>query len=152
MPITKLETFCITGIGIRTSNQPGMAEKDIPQLWNKFLSEKIAEQIPGKTSNDIYSVYTAYEKDYTRPYTTILGCRVEDTAPVPDGFTKITIQAGNYQLYTAKGKLEDGIVFREWTGIWNSSVKRSYTTDFEVYGEKAQNPSNAEVDIFVAIE
>ena len=31
-------------------------------------------------------------------------------------------------------------------------MKRDYTADFEVYGEKAQNPENAEVDIFVAVK
>jgi len=29
---------------------------------------------------------------------------------------------------------------------------RIFTADFEVYGEKAQNPSDAEVDIFIAVQ
>jgi predicted transcriptional regulator YdeE len=110
------------------------------------------QQIPRKTSNDIYCVYTEYEKDYTRPYTVVLGCRVEREAAVPEGFQKITIRAGNYMVFTAKGRLDEGIVFRAWTAIWNSPLKRIYTTDFEVYGEKAGNGPNAEVDIFVATE
>ena len=44
------------------------------------------------------------------------------------------------------------MVFGEWTKIWNSDLVRTFTADFEVYGEKAQNPENAEVDIFVAIK
>ena len=146
------EPFCLTGIAIRTTNENGAAGEAIPPLWHKFLSQNIIQQIPGKMSNDIYCVYTEYEKDYTRPYTVVLGCRVQKEAPVPDGFQKITIPAGNYTVFTAKGKLDEGIVFRAWTAIWNSPIKRIYTTDFEVYGEKAGNGVNAEVNIFVAIE
>ena len=31
-------------------------------------------------------------------------------------------------------------------------LDRSYTADFEIYDEKAQNPENAEVDIFIAVK
>ncbi|MEO5684041.1 MAG: effector binding domain-containing protein [Chitinophagaceae bacterium] len=152
MAIMKIETFCITGITVRTSNAPGMAEKDIPQLWNRFFAENIINQLLYTTSNDIYCVYTQYETDYTGPYTAILGCRVEKSVPAPAGFASVTIEAGNYNLFTAKGNLQEGVVFNEWTGIWQSSLKRSYTTDFEVYGKKAHNPASAEVDIFIAID
>ena len=144
------ESFCVTGIFVRTTNENGAAAGAIPLLWKKFLSENTMAQLPGKISSDIYCVYTEYEKDYTRPYTVVLGCRVEAAAPVPEGFKKITISAGNYAVFTAKGKLDEGIVYHAWTEIWKSTAKRIYTTDFEVYGAKAANPANAEVDIFVA--
>ena len=125
---------------------------DIQQLWNRFFSEQVSEKIPGKIDNAVYSVYTEYEKDFTKPYTTVLGCRVKNDALVPEEFKKITIPGGRYELFTAKGNLAEGIVFNEWTAIWNSPLKRTYKADYEVYGEKAQNPANAEVDIFVGIE
>ncbi len=80
----------------------------------------------------------------------VLGCRVAANAPVPEGFKKIQINAGNYTVFTAKGRLDEGIVFRAWTNIWNSTAERIYTADFEIYGAKAADPGNAEVDIFVA--
>ncbi|MEO6314926.1 MAG: GyrI-like domain-containing protein [Chitinophagaceae bacterium] len=146
-----MESFRITGIAIRTTNENGASAIAIPKLWNQFMTENTMQQIAGKISNDIYCVYTEYEKDFTKPYTTLLGCRVEDTAPGQDGFKSILIPAGNYALFTAKGNLNEGIVFNEWTAIWNSSLQRAYTADFEIYGEKAQNPANAAVEIFVAI-
>jgi len=45
-----------------------------------------------------------------------------------------------------------GVVIAEWQRIWASGLERSYTADFEVYGQKAQDPSNAEVDFLVAIK
>ena len=94
---------------------------------------------------------TEYEKYFTKPYTTILGCRVNDLTQIPEGFKGIAIEGGNYQKFTAKGKLSDNIVIQEWIKIWNSGIQRIYTADFEVYGNRTSDPENAEVDIFIAV-
>lgn len=146
-----IQKFNIIGISIRTTNENEQSGKDIPALWDQFISEGIAEKIPNKINHSIYSVYTDYEKDHTKPYTTILGCAVESLDFIPDEMVGITIETGSYEKFIAKGNLNDGIVINEWIKIWNSDLDRSFTSDFEIYGEKAQNPENAEVDIFIAI-
>lgn len=147
----KLKSFSILGIAVRTTNENGQSGKDIPALWNRFMTEGILEQIPNKVDNTIYCVYTEYEKDHTKPYTTILGCKVSNLNTIPNGMKGKNIETGNYSKHIAKGNIGQGIVFEAWTKIWNSDIKRMYTADFEVYGEKAQNPENAEVDIFIAV-
>ncbi len=144
--------FNIIGLAIRTTSENGQSAKDIPQLWNQFLSENIAAQIPDKMDTDIYCIYTDYEKDHTKPYTTLLGCKTSSLHHLPQGFTGKSFSGGSYTLYTAQGKITDGIVFQKWTTIWNSNIPRAYTADFEVYSEKAQHPDNAEVDIFIAVK
>ena len=148
----KIEQFSVIGISVRTTNESGQSAKDIPALWNKFITEGIAEQIPNKMDQAIYCIYTDYEKDHTRPYTTILGCRVENLDVIPAGMTGKNIDENSYVKFIAKGNLAEGIVFNEWTKIWNSDLNRTFTADFEVYGERAQNPENAEVDIFIGIK
>jgi len=96
-------------------------------------------------------VYTDYEKDHTRPYTTLLGCRVHDLNDIPTGMTGKTIETADYELFTAKGDLTQGAVFNEWVKIWNADIPRAFIADFEVYGAKAQQPQAAEVDIFVGV-
>ncbi|MEO8532549.1 MAG: GyrI-like domain-containing protein [Flavobacterium sp.] len=145
------QKFSVIGISIRTTNEEGQSGKDIPALWSKFISEAIAEKIPNKTSQDIICVYTDYEKDHTKPYTTILGCLVDNLDFIPEGMTGKTIEASNQVKFTAKGNLAEGIVFNEWIEIWNSDLDRTFTADFEIYGEKSQNTENAEVDIYIAI-
>lgn len=151
MEITSTDSFNVIGIAIRTTNENGQAGTDISALWNRFLSENLIAQIPGKTDHDIYSIYTDYELDYTKPYTVLLGCKVESLTHIPDGFTGKSFNGGNYIKVTAKGKMSEGIVYREWEKIWNSDIPRIYTADFEVYGAKAQDPENAEVDIYIAV-
>jgi predicted transcriptional regulator YdeE len=148
-----IKSFQVIGIAVRTTNENGQSGQDIGALWNRFMSDDVMTQIPDKTDDTIYCIYTEYEKDFTRPYTTILGCKVNSLDHVPAGMVSvtITIKEDNYVKFVAKGSLLEGAVFNEWTKIWNSGMTRAYTVDFEVYGEKAKNPADAEVDIFISV-
>ena len=83
MSIQKIKSFSVIGISIRTTNENGQSSKDIPALWGKFMHEGILEKIPNKIDNTVYCIYTDYEKDHTKPYTTILGCKVENLSNIP---------------------------------------------------------------------
>ncbi|MCC9071086.1 GyrI-like domain-containing protein [Flavobacterium sp. F-65] len=146
-----IDTFFIIGLSVRTTNENGQSGTDIPALWNKFMTENTIENIPNKIDNSIYCIYTEYEKDYTKPYTTILGCKVSTLDNIPNGMIGKTIEKETYNQYIAEGNLSEGVVFQKWTEIWNSDLNRKYTADFEIYGENASNPENAIVPIFIAI-
>ncbi|MEG2100475.1 MAG: effector binding domain-containing protein [Flavobacterium sp.] len=146
-----IQQFNVIGISVRTTNENGQSAQDIPALWNKFMTEGIQQKIPGKISEEIICIYTDYEKDHTKPYTTILGCKVESLDFVPENMVGKTIESADYEKIIAKGNLTEGIVYNKWLEIWNSDLDRIFTADFEVYGEKVQNPKNAEVDIYIAI-
>ncbi|OPB89382.1 GyrI-like domain-containing protein [Elizabethkingia occulta] len=148
----KLDTFYVIGIAVRTTNENQQAAQDIPVLWHKFMTEGIMDQIPNKIDHAIYCIYTDYEKDYTKPYTTILGCKVDNLDNIPEGMVGKIIKSSDYSKQTIKGNLAEGIVYNEWLKIWNMDLDRSYRADFEIYDEKAQNPENAEVDIFIAVK
>ena len=145
-----ISPFSIIGIAIRTTNENAQSSNDIPQLWAKFMSEGILEKIPNKIDKAIYCIYTDYEKDHTKPYTTLLGCKVSTLDLIPDGMIGKQFAEGKYTKRIAKGNIMQGIVFNEWLNIWKADLQRVYTADFEVYGEKTLNPIDAEVDIFVA--
>nr|WP_297163939.1 GyrI-like domain-containing protein [uncultured Dysgonomonas sp.] len=149
---TTIEKFYVIGISVRTTNEGGQAAKDIPQLWERFMSEDIESKIPAKISRDVYGIYTEYEGDYTQPYTTVLGCKVESLDNIPEGFIGLTIETANYEKYTAKGKMSDDIVYNKWTEIWQSDLDRTYIADFEIYGERSVDMDNAEVDIFISVK
>ena len=151
METQKLQAFHIIGIAVRTTNENGQAGEDIPALWAKFMAEGVLEKIPNKLGNAVYSIYTDYEKDHTKPYTTILGCKVENLNEIPDGMVGKTIEEATYKKFVAKGNLAEGAVYKEWTKIWNAAIDRSFTADFEVYDENAQDPTNAEVAIYIAL-
>ena len=148
--IIELETFYVAGISVRTTNQNGQAQSDIGALWQRFFSEGIREKIPGKIGEDIYCIYTDYESDANGPYTAFLGCKVASPGRFPMGILSRTIPGSRYKVFTAKGKLPESVV-KTWQNIWKSGIERKYAADFDLYGERAQDPNDAEVQIYVSV-
>jgi predicted transcriptional regulator YdeE len=152
MTTKEIGNFGIVGIAVRTTNENGQAMQDIPALWQKFMSEGVMEKIPNKIEDAVYCVYTAYESDFTKPYTTLLGCKVGNLDDVPEGMQGMMFDAGNYAHFISKGNVMQGSVYQSWTEIWNSDLPRAYKADFEVYGPKASNMEDAEVDIYIGVK
>ncbi|GAB2663177.1 GyrI-like domain-containing protein [Flavihumibacter cheonanensis] len=147
-----ISSMKVIGITVRTSNAAGASGTDIPELWNRFLSEAILLKIPNRINDTIYCVYTYYEGDHTKPYTTLLGCQVTELDTIPHGMTGIEIPKGIYEQVSVTGNLMNGIVFEAWMDIWQRPLNRTYIADFEVYDEKAADMTNAEVNIFVGVQ
>ncbi|WP_152287392.1 GyrI-like domain-containing protein [Flavicella marina] len=146
------ETLTIVGISTRTSNAPGNAENDIPKLWHEFMENQSIKSIPNKTNDTMYALYTDYESDHTGAYTVLLGYEVDSLDQIPEAYTVKIVPKTKYQKFTAKGDLTKDAVINAWKEIWSKDLKRTYTTDIEVYGEKAMNPKNGEADIYIAVE
>lgn len=147
----KKEGFQVIGIKVRTTNENGKAAQDIPQLWNRFMTEQIAAKIPNKISEEAYSIYSNYESDHTKPYDTILGCKVSSLEQIPEGMVGHTVEGGSFVKFVSKGDLTQNAVYDTWLEIWGKDLNRNYSSDFECYGAKAMNPKDAEVDILVAV-
>lgn len=152
MNTLKKEAFYVVGISVRTTNENGKAMQDIPALWQRFMTEGVINKLTNRVGEESYAVYTDYEKDHTKPYTMILGYRVEDLEVIPEGMIGKKIETSSYEKFVAKGDLTKTAVVDEWMKIWNSDINRTYTSDFEVYGSKAQNPTNGEAEIFIAVQ
>lgn len=152
MQTVKIEPFKIIGISIRTTNENGQASQEIAELWQRFMSENVISKIPNKIDNAVYSLYTEYESDHTKPYTTILGCKVENLDNLPNGMVGKSFDGGTYSKTTAKGDLMQGLVVHQWSKIFEMELDRTYDADFEIFGEKAQNPADAEVEFYVGIK
>lgn len=152
MEFPQVDSFELIGISVLTSNDPGKAELDIPTLWEQFFAQDIKNKIPNKTDNSIYCVYTDYEGDHTQPYRVLLGCIVSSIDEIPEGMLAHRINKGKFHKFTATGDIKDNIVYKEWLNIWKSDLDRTFQSDFELYDERSQDLSNAEVDIFIGIK
>ena len=152
MSISKLSSFNILGITVRTSNDEDAAAHDIPKLWQKFMGENIISSIPNIIDQNIHCIYTKYEGDYTQPYTVLLGMKVSTLETIPDGLTGMTFGHGTYQSYHCEGKMADNVVYDTWSQIWKEPLDRAYTADLEVYNASKTDSENVSVDIHIAIK
>jgi predicted transcriptional regulator YdeE len=137
-PIVQNPALQVIGITCRTSNSPEAGPHDIPKLWKRFYSEDIMNQIPNKASDKIIALYCDYDADHTQPYSFIIGCLARSIDIIPEGMVAKTIPASSYAVFHAIGEYPTSLI-ETWGNIWKrSDLKRSYTGDFELYGDKLE--------------
>lgn len=140
----------IIGISCRTTYSAG-PQHDIASLWQRFFQEGWQKKIENRLGEEIFAVYSAYEKDYTAPYTYTLGCPVRQPVEIPSGAVHITIPDATYAHLIAKGPIPQALV-NLWKEVWKAPLPRKYTVDFEIYGAAARDPLHASIDLFLAVE
>ncbi len=149
----KLDSFRLIGLKLnaKTTNAMGKSNIDCGNLWQKFLTEGIFDKISDKISNETFAVYFDYDGDNTMHFSYFIGCKVKNEAIIPQGLDGLVIPQANYQVITAKGKMPECIAIA-WKEIWEEDIPRAYQFDFEVYGEKSADWTNAEVPIFLSVK
>ena len=148
-----MKALKIIGIATQTSNNDGQAIEDLGKLWAQFFGDNIINKIPNAISSNIYSVYTDYETDFRGKYTTIIGLEVSTLDEIPEGLIGREFQPQIFKKYIAKGELHEA-VGKTWAEIWNDDeiLNRTYIYDYELYTEKAQNPADAEIEIYIGVK
>lgn len=139
MKIVDIEEFQVVGIAARTNNAREMtADGVIPKLWAAG---------PGTLA-----LYTHYESDEHGDYTFVLGVKSGPAAAVPDGMTVKTVPAGRYAVFTSERGPVQKVVIETWQRIWSELSSRSFVADFEIYDQRAADPGNAVVEIYVGVK
>jgi predicted transcriptional regulator YdeE len=66
------------------------------------------------------------------------------------------VPAGRYAIFTSERGPVQKVVVETWQRIWfelpSADNLRTYIADFEVYDERASDPANAVVDIYVGVK
>ncbi len=151
----------LVGIFVRTNNkaemEPNLAK--IPGNFNKYFANKLFEKILHRKNPFVtYSIYTEYESNKYGEYTHFIGEEVNNFADQDTSlFKTMVIPSNKYTKFTtARGEMPK-IVIETWQKIWQMNEiamqgKRNYIADFEIYDQRAVDPKNAEVDIYIGIK
>jgi predicted transcriptional regulator YdeE len=151
------EGFTVVGIAVRTSNAEQMtAARPIGALWERLFKEGVLAAIPNKADGNIVAVYSEYASDKDGEYTYLLGARVRKVESVPLGMKEKKVPAGRYAVFTSERGPVEKVVVEMWRRVWETPKNalggdRTYKADFEVYDQRAQNPADAVVDLYVAV-
>lgn len=157
-PVAKtIDGFAVIGISARTNNAREMtADGLIGKQWDRLFKEKILQKIPNKADSNIIAVYTDYANDHDADYTYVLGAKVIAGTEAPAGMVEVKVQPGKYAIFTSDRGVVTKVVPEIWQRI-NSLPKsavggdRVYKTDFEVYDQRATDPQNSQMDVYIAI-
>lgn len=150
--MAKIENeFYLMGFEARTNNKAEMAGTGIiSKMWEQVFKENLKEKITAPLSDEIYAVYSNYESDENGDYDYFVGYKVKDLNHIPQGLKGMKVLAGPYRKFETKKGAVYQVVPEMWLNIWKElSGKRAFKTDFEIYGDKAKDPNNAVVEIFI---
>ncbi len=150
----------LVGLKIRTNNKNEMNPQTakIGELFGRFQGQNIANQISHRKNPHVtLAVYTEYESDENGDYTYFIGEEESSFENVGSDLQTLIIPASNYQKFTTdSGKCPD-VVINAWQQIWKMSSsdfggERAYIADFEVYDQRAIDPANMSLDIYIGIK
>jgi predicted transcriptional regulator YdeE len=157
MNIQQHSGFYVVGIAARTSNAHEMSGKGkIGDVWEAFLEPSLVAKIPNKIGVDPIAIYTEYETDHTGHYTYLLGLPISSTESLPANLRVKHVPAGRYAVFSSgRGPITE-VVQEVWQRIWSMSPEelggtRAFQTDFEIYDQRASDPENAQIDIYVGL-
>lgn len=143
MKFVEIEEFQVIGMAARTTNAREMtADGVIPKLWAH----------PPQSDSGVIALYTEYESDEHGEYTFVLGAKANSGSAVLDAMVQKTVPAGRYAVFTSERGRVQKIVFETWKRIWSELPSRSFIADFEVYDQRAADPGDAVVNIYVGVK
>src|SRR5580704_5611236 len=151
------EEFTVVGIAVRTSNAEQMTpERPIGKQWERLFKEGVLAAIPNKADGNIVALYTEYASDKDGEYTYVLGARVTKVENLPAAMVAKNVPAGRYAMFTSERGPVQTVVVEMWRRVWAMPKSalggdRTYKADFEVYDQRAQNPADSVVDLYIAV-
>ncbi|MDX2346990.1 MAG: effector binding domain-containing protein [Legionella sp.] len=150
----------LIGLKIRTNNRDEMNPETskIAMLAGQYWGEQVANAFKGRIHPGVtYAAYTEYDSDEHGEYTYFIGEAVDGgEAQDLSQFKSLIIPQSTYQKFTTESGQMPDIVIASWQDIWGMGEadfegKRSYVADFEVYDERAHNPNQMALDIYIGI-
>lgn len=141
-----------------TKNEMDTKTAQIAPLIDRFVRDNVVNQIPNrKNPGTTFCVYTEYASDEQGDYLYFIGEEVSAFEDMPITLHKLTIPAAKYQKFTTStGKMPE-VVIHAWQAIWAMSAndfegQRAYIADFEIYDQRAIDPNNTSLDIYIGIK
>lgn len=158
--ITNKAEIKLIGIAARTNNRNEMDvhSAKIGITAGYYWQNNIAQQIPNRVKPGVtFAIYTDYESDEKGDYTYFIGEIVSSAEKIPEGLSQVIIPPGTYIRFTTESGVIPNVVISAWQQIWNMQKielggERAFQADFEVYDDRAIDPNNTSLDIYIGIK
>lgn len=128
----------------------------IPSLWEKTISSTYLSTLAERADSSYMSLYTNYDSDEHGEYTYVTGVKT-DAAPstLQEGAECFSVPGKMYARVTTPQGPRPPVLIETWRNIWllppsNPGGRRAFENDFEVYDERAANPQDSQIDIYLS--
>ena len=144
----------LIGKTIRTTNAEGKCITDMSKFWCEFYKNNESLNIPNKTDeNYCYGVYSNYESGTEGYYDYTIAYQVDSLETIPDGFTALTIEPGNFAKFKEESVMNLSSKCNSlWNKIWNSDIDRTFQIDYEIYEVASSCGDNPQMEYFISVK
>lgn len=150
----------LVGIKTRTNNSNEMISEKakIGSTIAKYYNNNLVAKIPNRTKAGVtYCVYTEYENNEHGEYTYFVGEEIDSFDNIAPDLVTLTIPLNAYSKFECGPGEMPIVCINAWQKIWQMQDteiggKRNYVADFEIYDERAKDPKNTVLDIYIGIE
>lgn len=157
--ILLLNEIKLVGIKVRTNNktESNPATGVIPACVNQYHQQQIAEKIQNRKIPGItFCAYTDYASDHQGDYTFFIGEEVLSLDNVSTDLEVLVIPPQVYAKFTTDPGVMPQVVINAWQAIWRMTAQelggnRRFIADFEMYDQRASDPQNTVLDIYIGI-
>jgi AraC family transcriptional regulator len=151
--------FHIIGFELKTRNQDGQNNKDIPQFWQQYIQQKLGCQIPNPINKyEELGICTNFNPE-TGEFVYVIGMVVPEGTEAPEGMVYMSFPEQEYAVFTTP-KSDDqsftpsiqstwNAIFTEW--FPQSGYEHAGTVEFELYDERCHGSENKEMDIYIPV-
>lgn len=149
----------IIGYSIKTTTVEGQNSREIPAFWQKYMEERLGENIPGKKRPDVeLGLCTTYEEDGSFRY--IIGFEVDEATAAPEGMVEYRVPEAQYAIFTTPPASQEEFtasiqetwnrIFAEW--FQSSGYEQAYGPDFEWYDPRCWGKEGKQMDIYIPVQ
>ena len=153
--------FKIAGYSIRTTNEDGKNNTEIPAFWGRYVHDGRCEKMHKETFLKNHAEYGAcFAMDANGEFTYAIGCEPRDGCAIPAGYEVFDIPAAAYAVFTTPPSDEAGFsagIQGTWAFIFNEWFPKSgyeYAegcADFELYDERSMGDSGKTCDVYIPV-
>lgn len=157
--ITK-PAFHIIGYELKTKNENGQNNKDIPEFWQQFMKNKLGCNIPNPINQNVELGICTDFNPKTNEFVYIIGMEVNEGSQPLEGMVYRSFPEQEYAVFTtpkANGDTFTASIQSTWNNIYTewfpkSGFEHSGGTEFELYDERCHGNENIEMDIYIPVQ
>jgi AraC family transcriptional regulator len=152
--------FHIIGYELKTRNENGQNNKDIPEFWQQYIQNKLGYNIPNPINQNVeLGICTDFSPE-TGEFVYIIGMEVQEGAQAPEGMVYKSFPEMEYAVFTTPEANEESFsasiqstwnyVFTEW--FPQSGYEHAGAVEFELYDERCWGSENKVMDIYIPVK
>ncbi|KAB2327930.1 AraC family transcriptional regulator [Cytobacillus depressus] len=152
--------FHIIGYELKTKNEDGQNNKDIPEFWQQYLRNKLGSKIPNPIHKNVeLGICTNFNPE-TGEFVYVIGMEVREETQALKGMVYKSFPELEYAVFTTP-KSNDGTFTSSIQSTWNyiftewfpqSGYEHYGSVEFELYDERCYGSENKEMDIYIPVK